>query len=79
MIKRAIKYLFNNNELLTEFDCEIFINAIDKVIIGRGDECGIKNPCPVTLVFKTGLKVEEGCTAKKSLEIYINDKFIYVI
>jgi DNA invertase Pin-like site-specific DNA recombinase len=73
----SFKNLFNNNELLTEFDREIFENVIDHVIIGKVDESGIKNPYSVTFVFKTGLKVEEDCTAKKSLGIHKSDEFVY--
>lgn len=73
----SFKNLFSNNELLTEFDREIFENVIDKVIIGKVDESGIKNPYSVTFVFKIGLKVEEDCTAKKSLGIHKSDKFVY--
>jgi DNA invertase Pin-like site-specific DNA recombinase len=72
----SFKSIFNSNQLMTEFDREIFENVIDVVILGKADESGIKNPYSVTFVFKTGLKVEEDCTAKKSLGIHESDDFV---
>ncbi len=74
---QSFKSIFNNNQLMTEFDREIFENVIDTDIIGKIDESGIRNPYSVTFVFKTGLKVEENCTAKKSLGIHKSDDFVY--
>ncbi len=38
--------------VLEMFDREIFENVIDKVIIGKVDESGIRNPYSVTFLKK---------------------------
>ncbi len=70
----TFRSVFDSNELLEKFDKEIFDNIIDEVIIGKVDEAGIKNPYSVTFIFKTGLKLEEDCTAKKPKGIHDNAK-----
>ncbi len=62
---KSFRKVFENNKLLEKFDREIFENVIDKVIIGKVDETGKKNPYSVTFIFKTGLQLEEDCSVKK--------------
>lgn len=61
---------FDKNELLDEFDREIFENVIDKIIVGKVDEEGKENPYSITFIFKTGLQLEEDCSPKKALGIH---------
>ncbi|SKC77468.1 recombinase family protein [Maledivibacter halophilus] len=75
---KSFRKVFDNNELLEKFDREIFENIIDKVVIGKVDESGIRNPYSVTFIFKTGLQLEEDCTVKKPNGIHgIKDETVY--
>lgn len=75
---KSFRKIFDNNELLEKFDREIFENVIDKVIVGKIDESGIKNPYSVTFIFKTGLQLEENCKVKKPNGIHgIKDDIVY--
>lgn len=55
----TFRKLFENNEILKEFDREIFESVIEKIIVGKIDEDGNKNPYSVTFIFKTGLEIEK--------------------
>ncbi|GMQ62085.1 hypothetical protein [Vallitalea maricola] len=51
-------------------------NVIDKVIIGKVDESGIKESLFSNFCFQ-GLIVGEDYTSKKSLGIHKSDDFVY--
>ncbi len=55
----TFRKLFENNEILKEFDREIFESVIEKIIVGKIDEDGNNNPYSVTFIFKTGLVIEK--------------------
>lgn len=55
----TFRKLFENNEILKEFDREIFEGVIEKIIVGKTDDDGNKNPYSVTFIFKTGLVIEK--------------------
>lgn len=55
----TFRKLFENNEILKEFDREIFESVIEKIIVGEIDEDGNNNPYSVTFIFKTGLVIEK--------------------
>jgi hypothetical protein len=67
---KSFRLAFDKNELLEEFDREIFENVIDKVIIGKVDEDGKENPYSVTFIFKTGMQLEGDCSTKKAKGIH---------
>jgi DNA invertase Pin-like site-specific DNA recombinase len=73
---KSFRLAFDKNELLEEFDREIFENVIDKVIVGKVDENGKENPYSVTFVFKTGMELEEDCSTKKDKGIHDNSNDI---
>lgn len=45
------------HQQLTEFDKDIFLATIEKVVIGRTDENGEKYPYDITFIFKTGSEI----------------------
>lgn len=53
------KKAFDKCSRMKEFDSEIFLAVIDKVIIGGYDEDGNKDPYKITFVFKSGNEIEE--------------------
>ena len=46
--------VIEKNEVLVEFDRQVFESIIDKVIVGGYDDDGNKNPSMLTFVYKTG-------------------------
>ncbi len=55
----TFRKLFENNEILKEFDREIFESVIEKIIVGKIDEDGNRNPYSITFIFKSGLEIEK--------------------
>lgn len=60
----VFRELFKNNKTLEKFDREIFESVIEKILIGKEDEDGNRNPYAVTFIFRTGLKTEKDCSKK---------------
>lgn len=51
---------------LNEFDKDIFLATVDKIVIGRIDENGEKHPYDITFIFKSGGKItKDGKLFKK--------------
>ena len=48
------KKALSQNEVLEEFDRDIFESIIEKVIVGGYDENGEKDPYKITFIYKTG-------------------------
>lgn len=46
--------VLEKNEVLVEFDRQVFESIIDKVIVGGYDDDGNKDPSMLTFVYKTG-------------------------
>lgn len=62
---KAFKEVYEKNELIVEFDRNVFESVVDEIIIGRTDENGKKNPYFITFIFKTGFKMESKGSKKK--------------
>ena len=71
------KTLFKDNEVMPNFDKDVFELMIEKVIIGEKDSKGKINPRVITFILKSGneIKCEEdkNSTAEKNLVVQ-NDK-----
>lgn len=52
------KTLFKDNEIMPEFDKDVFEIMIEKVIIGEKEENGNTNPRVVTFILKSGNKIK---------------------
>lgn len=51
--------IFEENEILHEFDREIFESTVERIIVGKIDENGEVNPYVLTFIFRTGMEVEK--------------------
>ncbi|MCI8272818.1 MAG: hypothetical protein HFJ55_01900, partial [Clostridia bacterium] len=62
------KTLFKDNEIMPEFDKDVFELMIEKVIIGEKEEKGNINPRVITFILKSGneIKCEDSTTEKNS-------------
>ena len=56
---KELKDVIASCSSMTEFNKDIFLAVVDKVIIGRIDEEGNKHPYDITFIFKTGEKMLE--------------------
>lgn len=63
------KTLFKDNEIMPEFDKDVFELMIEKVIIGEKEEKGNINPRAITFILKFGnkIKCEDSTTEKNSV------------
>ena len=63
------KTLFKDNEIMLEFDKDVFELMIEKVIIGEKEENGDINPRVITFILKSGneIKCEDSTNEKKSV------------
>ena len=52
------KTLFKDNEIMPEFDKDVFELMIEKVIIGEKDNNGENNPRVITFILKSGNKIK---------------------
>ncbi len=50
------KKALSENQVLEEFDREVFESIVEKVIIGGVDDEGNKDPYKITFIYKTGFK-----------------------
>ena len=53
---KSFRRALQKNEILEEFDREIFESMIEKVVIGGYDDEGKKDPYRITFVYKTGFR-----------------------
>ncbi|AOY74717.1 recombinase family protein [Clostridium formicaceticum] len=53
---RKLKNMLEADEIVTEFDRQVFENLIEKVVVGEIDENGSINPYKLTFIYRTGLK-----------------------
>lgn len=51
------KEVISTHHQLDEFDKDIFLATIEKIIIGRVDENGVKQPYDIMFIFKTGNEI----------------------
>ena len=63
------KTLFKDNEIMPEFDKDVFELMTEKVIIGEREENGNTNPRVITFILKSGneIKCEDSTNEKKSV------------
>ena len=68
------KTLFKDNEIMSEFDKDVFGLMIEKVIIGEKDSKGKINPRVITFILKSGneIKCEEDKNQQSSYEVSEN-------
>ena len=68
------KTLFKDNEIMTEFDEDVFELMIEKVIIGEKDSKGKINPKVITFILKSGneIKCEGNKNQQSSYEVSKN-------
>ena len=60
------KKVISSCNRLEEFDKDIFLATVDKIIIGRTDKNGEKHPYDITFIFKTGGQItKDGKLFKK--------------
>ena len=52
------KTLFKDNEIMPEFDKDVFELMIEKVIIGEKDSKGKTNPRVITFILKSGNEIK---------------------
>lgn len=52
------KTLFKDNEIMPEFDKDVFELMIEKVIIGEKEQNGNTNPRVITFILKSGNKIK---------------------
>ena len=52
------KTLFKDNEIMPEFDKDVFELMIEKVIIGEKEENGKSNPRVITFILKSGNEIK---------------------
>ena len=52
------KTLFKDNEIMPEFDKDVFELIIEKVIIGEKDSKGKTNPRVITFILKSGNEIK---------------------
>ena len=52
------KTLFKYNEIMQEFDKDVFELMIEKVIIGEKEENGKSNPRVITFILKSGNEIK---------------------
>lgn len=53
---QQFRSVLENNTVLSEFDRNVFESVIEKVIMGKEQECGRVDPYQMTFIFKTGFK-----------------------
>ena len=63
------KTLFKDNEIMPEFDKDVFELMIEKVIIGEEEQNGDINPRVITFILKSGneIKCEDSTNKKNSV------------
>ena len=68
------KTLFKENEIMPEFDKDVFELMIEKVIIGEKDTNGKTNPRVITFILKSGneIKCKEDKNQQSSYEVSEN-------
>lgn len=64
-----IKNLLKNNEIITEFDREVFDILVDKIIIGETDSEGNNNPYVISFVLKSGKNADGTIAEEKESKV----------
>ena len=64
-----IKNLLKNNEIITEFDREVFDILVDKIIIGETDSEGNNNPYVISFVLKNGKNADGTISEEKESKV----------
>ena len=64
-----IKNLLKNNEIITEFDREVFDILVDKIIIGETDTEGNNNPYVISFVLKSGKNADGTISEEKESKV----------
>jgi len=55
---RTFKTIYEKNEPIKEFDRFVFDSVVEKIILGKTDENGVKKQYVITFVFKTGFRMD---------------------
>ncbi len=67
---QEFKRVISSCHQLSEFDKDIFLATVEKIIIGRMDENGEKHPCDITFIFKTGNQIiKDGKMIKDKIKL----------
>ena len=70
------KTLFKDNEIMPEFDKDVFELMIEKVIIGEKEENGNTNPRVITFILKSGNEIKcqnNNSTIEENLAVQIEE------